>query len=73
MKPLSTVLSAPLGDDLTVGELLSVLSMSHPDLPVRLKIGDKLVSIKDVRQVSTGPGEPVLRVLTASDFVLSTT
>lgn len=45
---------------------------SHDDTPIKIKIGDAYVDVKEVRQVTFGPGEPVCKVLVPVDFTTET-
>lgn len=67
-----TLLKLEPGSALGAGTLRKFLEISCDDTPVKLKIGDVLVDVREVRQVSTEPGEPILKVLVPVDFPLTT-
>jgi hypothetical protein len=60
------------GQVLEAGLLRRFLEISCDDTPIKLKIGDVLVDVREIRQVSTEPGQPVLKVLVPVDFPLTT-
>ena len=68
----TTVLKLDPGVRLDAATLARFLSISHPDTPIVIKIGDALVEVREIRQVTTNPGEPVLKVLVPVDFSFTT-
>ena len=69
--PLSTTLQkfeAPM----LASDVKQLLGCTHDDSPIMIKLGDKFVHVREFRQVSFGPGEPVCRVLVPVDFSVET-
>jgi hypothetical protein len=60
------------GKPLEAGLLRKYLEISCDDTPIKVKIGDVLVDVREIRQMSTGPGEPMIKVLVSVDFPIST-
>lgn len=52
--------------------LAQFCSITHEDTPIKIKIGDKFYDVREIRQVSFGPGEPVCKVLVPVDLTIET-
>ena len=68
----TTLLKIEPDQHLKAETLKQLLSIAHNETPIVIKIGDKLIPVREIRQVSTGPGEPVLKVLVPVDFTFET-
>lgn len=68
----TTLLTVSPDQQLKAETLKRFLSITHDETPIMIKIGNKFVAVREVRQVSFGPGEPVAKVLVPVDFALET-
>jgi len=53
---------------LLASQLKALLDNVHNDSPILIKIGEQFVHVKEWRQCSFGPGQPVVKVLVPVDF-----
>ena len=69
----TTILQQPVGESLTAKTLKALLECVHDDTPIKIKIGDTFLDIREWRQVSGADvGPTVLKVLVPVDFTINT-
>lgn len=68
----TTILKNEPEQPLLASTLKALLNTVHDDSPILIKLGDSYVHVKEWRQCSFGPGEPVAKVLVPVDFITVT-
>ena len=68
----TTILKNEAEQPLLAKTLKALLDTVHDDSPIMIKIGEKYVQVREWRQCSFGPGEPVAKVLVPVDFPIET-
>lgn len=64
----TTILNLAPEQPLLAKQLKALLETVHDDSPILIKVGDSYVHVREWRQCSFGPGEPVAKVLVPVDF-----